>query len=184
MKVSRFNKGHQKLSTQGQQARRSSTQAKPPLTTSRKTPSSTTRSEVKSNERDNARRCFKCQGIGHMASECPSRRNVVIREVSDGEEEFDENVDPVWDAEEIEEYPDEGELFVIRKSVKRDTGERGESKGKYFPHQMHSRKKSLLGDQRKLHQRHVEDVGRKLKLPIEAHPHPYRLQWLNKESDV
>ncbi|KAI4298126.1 hypothetical protein MLD38_040440 [Melastoma candidum] len=131
MKVSRFNKGHQKLSTQGQQARRSSTQAKPPLTTSRKTPSSTTRSEVKSNERDNARRCFKCQGIGHMASECPSRRNVVIREVSDGEEEFDENVDPVWDAEEIEEYPDEGELFVIRK-VLSVTLAREEIKGKVF----------------------------------------------------
>lgn len=45
-----------------------------------------------------------------MASECPSRRNVVIRELSDGEEEFEENIDLVWDAEEIEEYPDEGEL--------------------------------------------------------------------------
>ncbi|KAI4380066.1 hypothetical protein MLD38_006294 [Melastoma candidum] len=73
VKASPFNKG-------------SSSQAKPPLTTSRNTPSSTTRPEVKSNERDNARRCFKCQGIGHMAFECPSRRNVVIRELSDGEE--------------------------------------------------------------------------------------------------
>ncbi|KAI4340732.1 hypothetical protein MLD38_025541 [Melastoma candidum] len=30
----------------------------------------------------------------------------------------------------------------------------------------------------------LRTVVEKLKLPIKAHPHRYRLQWLNKESDV
>ncbi|KAI4380165.1 hypothetical protein MLD38_006386 [Melastoma candidum] len=83
----------------------------------RKTPPSTTRVEVKSNEGDTNRRCSKCQGIWHMAFECPMRRNAVIRELSDGGEEFDENIDPIWAAEEIEEYPEEGELLVVRKAL-------------------------------------------------------------------
>ncbi|KAI4372863.1 hypothetical protein MLD38_011046 [Melastoma candidum] len=105
VKAAPFNKG-------------SSSQATPPSTTTlKRAPPSTTRPEVKSHERNIIRRCFKCQGVGYMASECPTRRNVVIRELSDEEEEFEENADPVWDAEEIEEYPDEGELLVVRKAL-------------------------------------------------------------------
>ncbi|KAI4294771.1 hypothetical protein MLD38_040902 [Melastoma candidum] len=173
VKASPFNKG-------------SSSQVKPPLTTSRKTPSSTTRPEVKSNDRDNARRCFKCQGIGHMASECPTRRNVVIREPSDGEEEFDENVDPVWDAEEIEEYPDEGELLVVRKALS-VTPVKEESQRESIFHTrctVAGKVCLVIVDSGSCTNAVSRTMVEKLKLPIEAHPHPYRLQWLNKESDV
>ncbi|KAI4320315.1 hypothetical protein MLD38_033811 [Melastoma candidum] len=173
VKAAPFNKG-------------SSSQAKPPLTTSRKTPSSTTRPEVKSNERDNARRCFKCQGIGHMASECPTRRNVVIREPSDGEEEFDENVDPVWDAEEIEEYPDEGELLVVRKALSVTPAKEESQRESIFHTRCTVAGKVCLVivDSGSCTNAVSRMMVEKLKLPIEAHPYPYRLQWLNKESDV
>ncbi|KAI4372837.1 hypothetical protein MLD38_011021 [Melastoma candidum] len=164
----------------------SSSQTKPQSMTSRETPSSTTRLEVKSNERDNARRCFKCQGIGPMASECPSRRNVVIRELSDGEEEFDENVDPNWDVEEIEEYSDERELLVVRKALS-VTPARVENPRENIFHTRCTVKGKVclvIVDSGSCINAVSRTIVEKLKLPIETHPHPYRLQWLNKDSDV
>ena len=34
-----------------------------------------------------SRRCFKCQGLGHMAYECPNRRVVALVEKEEAEEE-------------------------------------------------------------------------------------------------
>ncbi|KAI4310483.1 hypothetical protein MLD38_035459 [Melastoma candidum] len=151
-----------------------------------KAPPSTTRPEVKLNERDNARRCFKCQGVGHMASECPSRRNVVIRELSDGEEEFDENVDPIWDVEEIEEYSDEGELLVVRKALS-VTPAREENQRESIFHTrctVEGKVCLVIVDSGSCTNAVSRTMVKKLKLPIEAHPQPYRLQWLNNEIDV
>ncbi|KAI6680962.1 hypothetical protein NL676_034843 [Syzygium grande] len=63
------------------------------------------------------RRCFKCQRYGHIASECPNRRTITLKEVEETNVEEDE---PIWDSDEEEEYveqPDNGELLVIRKSL-------------------------------------------------------------------
>lgn len=164
----------------------SSSQVRPPLTTTRKTPPSATRPEVKSNERDQVRRCFKCQGVGHMASECPTRRNVVLRELPDGEEEFDEQVNPVWDAEEIEEYPDEGELLVIRKALSATPAQEETQRENIFHTRCTVNNKVCLVivDSGSCTNAVSRTMVEKLNLPVEPHPHPYRLQWLSKDSDV
>ena len=36
------------------------------------------------------RRCFKCQGLGHIASECPNRRIIFLAEWEDNKEEEEE----------------------------------------------------------------------------------------------
>ncbi|KAI6685188.1 hypothetical protein NL676_031101 [Syzygium grande] len=63
------------------------------------------------------RRCFKCQGYGYVAFECPNRRTITLKEVEGTKAEEDELV---WDSEEGEEYveqPNDGELLVIRKTL-------------------------------------------------------------------
>ena len=45
------------------------------------------------------RRCFKCQGLGHSALECPNRRVMVL--VKD--EFLDDNEDDLVDDREVEE---------------------------------------------------------------------------------
>ena len=69
-------------------------------------------------------RCFRCQGLGHIASECPNKRIISLAEYQasfeephdhqedeEGENYEEENV------EEVEEGPDEGELLVIRRPL-------------------------------------------------------------------
>ncbi|CAN1788459.1 hypothetical protein LINPERHAP1_LOCUS18058 [Linum perenne] len=56
------------------------------------------------NARPSAIVCFKCQGRGHMARECPNTRAMVLRE---GEVVTDDEEEPI--IEEIEEESSEGE---------------------------------------------------------------------------
>ncbi|KAI4365338.1 hypothetical protein MLD38_021331 [Melastoma candidum] len=121
-----------------------------------------------------------------MASECPTRRNVIIRELSDEEEEFEENADPVWDAEETEEYPDEGKLLVVRKALSVTPAKEESQRESIFHTRCTVAGKVCLVivDSGSCTNAVSRTMVEKLKLPIEAHPHPYRLQWLNKESDV
>ena len=67
------------------------------------------------------RRCFKCQGLGHIASECPNRRIISLAEWEANKEEEEEE-DRVLclmeeDQEEVVEKADDGELLVIRRAL-------------------------------------------------------------------
>ncbi|KAL0462366.1 UNVERIFIED_CONTAM: Transposon Ty3-G Gag-Pol polyprotein [Sesamum latifolium] len=66
----------------------------------------------------NLRRCFKCQGRGHIASECPNRRTMIFNnhgeletegESTDKEESSQEDGDG--------EYAEEGEALVTRRAL-------------------------------------------------------------------
>ena len=68
-----------------------------------------------------ARRCFKCQGLGRIASDCPNQKVVTLMEwqtVEDEEkkEEEEEAVEEEKEEELANEVTgaDEGELLVLR----------------------------------------------------------------------
>jgi len=67
----------------------------------------------------NPRRCFKCQGLGHIASECPNRRIISLAEWEVSKEEEEEGEDHALeeDSEEVVEEADEGELLVLRRAL-------------------------------------------------------------------
>ena len=64
-------------------------------------------------------RCFRCQGRGHIASQCPNKRVMVLRE--DGEYETDEesedNSMPPLEDDDVEEFAIEGPLLVARRAL-------------------------------------------------------------------
>ncbi|GJU59575.1 putative CCCH-type zinc finger family protein [Tanacetum coccineum] len=68
--------------------------------------------QVVGSSSNGARKCFKCQGYGHIASECPNRKVITLMK----EDIIEESALEV-DVRHIEEvvYPDEGEALVIRK---------------------------------------------------------------------
>ena len=100
----------------------------PPINT-KPTPHPTDRSTPKPNfpkpppNPQERRRCYKCQGFGHTASECPSRRVMTMTECQaleevEWKEERKEKEVPLMEVEEqcIEET-DEGELLVLRRAL-------------------------------------------------------------------
>ena len=68
------------------------------------------------------RRCFRCQGLGHIASECPNKRVVTLVEyqayVEEGMEEEGEGEKELYlnePLEEVMEGSNEGKLLVVRR---------------------------------------------------------------------
>jgi len=65
------------------------------------------------------RRCFKCQGLVHIASDCPNRKVItfaewtVVKEVFEEEEKEDNFEDELQETqEEVVEEADKGEMLV------------------------------------------------------------------------
>ncbi|XP_057522136.1 probable receptor-like protein kinase At5g39020 isoform X2 [Amaranthus tricolor] len=131
------------------------------------------------------RRCFKCQGLGHISSECPNRKMVNLVEFDDHQEENEE--DFCDDAELDEEiiYPDEGELLVMRRALSgvkaKDPNPQREAifhtkctvKGKIC---------SLIIDGGSCTNVASKTMVDKLNLTATPHPKPYMIQWLNQNK--
>ncbi|XP_027155217.1 uncharacterized protein LOC113755410, partial [Coffea eugenioides] len=102
-------------------------------------------------------RCFKCQGRGHIASQCPNQRAMII--LPNGEFLTD-------DEDEKEELPsleEEEEALPVNERV-----------GLVVRRALATQVKAA---------NHAQMVE-KLALPTLRHPTPYRLQWLNDSGDV
>ncbi|XP_052888020.1 uncharacterized protein LOC108468222 [Gossypium arboreum] len=100
-------------------------------------------------------KCFKCLERGHIASQCPNRRTMVLRadgkiEIEDEEEKESESASEV---EEDVEQPMEGELLVVKRSL------------------------SLQGAENDLQRENIFHTRCQ-------HPSPYKLQWLNDGGEL
>ena len=83
-----------------------------------------------------SKRCFKCQGLGHIASECPNRRIISLAEWEANKEE-EEKEDHVLclreeDQEEVVKVADEGELLVLRRVMSGHKEEKEEQSENIF----------------------------------------------------
>lgn len=157
-----------------------STSSKPPLTTTKENP-------------PKASKCFKCQGFGHIASNCPTRRTITIvkgeaYEMSEEEEtarEIEEEIEPVYDEEYVP--ADHGESLIIRRSLHT-------APAKEEPWLRHNIFHTRCTAQGKVCDVIIDSgscenvvsnyMVEKLKLPTQNHPHPYNLQWLNKGNEI
>jgi len=78
-------------------------------------------------------KCFRCQGLGHYAHECPNKKAMILR---DGEyiseSEVEKGKESEDDEDEVEKTP-EGELLMIRRLLGHQLKSM-ESKRKHFPH--------------------------------------------------
>jgi len=49
------------------------------------------------------KRCFKCQGLGHIASKCPNRKVITLAEWETAKEDFEEEEKECESEPELEE---------------------------------------------------------------------------------
>jgi len=132
------------------------------------------------------RRCFKCQGLGHIALECPNRRIISLAEWETNKEEEEEE-DHVLsmmeeDQEEVVEEANEGELLVLRRAMSSLKGEKEEQRENIFHSRCTIQGKvcSLIIDGGSCANVASSIMVEKLGLQATAHPHPYNIQWLNQ----
>ena len=134
------------------------------------------------------KRCFRCQGFGHFASECPNKRIVTLAEYQasceehDGENEEGEEQDSNEPLEEVEEGPDEGEMLVIRRAL---SGIASQQEMEQRENLFHTRCTikgkvySLIIDGGSCANVASKTLVEKLKLSVSPHPSPYTIQRLN-----
>jgi len=133
----------------------------------------------------NNRRCFKCQGLGHIVLEFPNRRTISLAKwesCREEEEEEEKEVYFVEEQEEVVEKADEGELLVLRRPFSSQKGDLAEQRENIFRTRCTVQGKvcSLIIDGGICVNVASLSMVEKLGLQATAHPHPYNIQWLNQ----
>lgn len=132
-------------------------------------------------------KCFRCLGLGHIASQCPNKRVMILHENGEveSESEKDDSLDEEEDVEKTE--AENGELLVVKKAlnlqVKVDDTQHRENifhtrclvQGKVC---------TLIIDGGSCTNVVSTEVVEKLNLHTLKHPQPYKLQWLNECGEV
>nr|KYP60414.1 hypothetical protein KK1_022819 [Cajanus cajan] len=137
-------------------------------------------------------KCFKCLGRGHIASQCPTKKTMVLK-AQDHYSILDESTsssssseDEAIDSEE-EILPCEGNLLLVRRILSNESSEIDQSQKENV---FHTRCKvlentcSLIVDNGSSSNCCSTRLVDKLALTTKPHPKPYKMQWTNEERGI
>lgn len=138
--------------------------------------------------------CFKCRGKGHIASECPNKRSMILLPdgdvITDDEAATQTGVDygePTYDDYEVE-VEDEQLTLVTRRVLSvsaKDDDEHAQRESIFHTRcHIHDKVCSLIIDSGSCTNVASTILVHKLSLPTSKHPHPYKLHWLNDSGEV
>nr|KYP50850.1 hypothetical protein KK1_027315 [Cajanus cajan] len=139
-------------------------------------------------------KCFKCLGRGHIASQCPTKKVMIMRghdiyssqdeattSSSNSEEEASDQEEGVEST-----FPYEGELLMIRRLLNNQPSDTLSQRENIF----HTRCKvlnsacSLIVDSGSWCNCCSTRLVEKLGLTTSPHPKPYQLHWINEDGDL
>ena len=127
------------------------------------------------------RRCFKCQGLRHIASEGPNRRIISLAEWEASKKEEEEEDREIClmeeDQEEVVEEANDGELLVLRRALSSLKGDKEEQRENIFHSRCMVQGKvcSLIIDGGSYANVASSNMVEKLNLQVMTHPHPYNI---------
>nr|XP_027101382.1 uncharacterized protein LOC113721872 [Coffea arabica] len=165
--------------------------SRPPFTkTDSKVVSKPTIETSKPRNRDT--KCWRSQGVGHIASQCPNPRAMLVLPngdiVTDDEEEDYKDMPPLVEEEdEIEEVPTQDKVgLVARRALATQASKDELQRDNIFYTRCHVTNKvcSLVIDPGSCTNVASALMVKKLNLPTSEHPRPYKLQWLNNSGEV
>ena len=131
---------------------------------------STPKSPIKSS----SKKCFKCLGYGHIASNCPSKRNMYAH-------------NGIVVSEHESESPLEGDLLVVRRLLGQVLQPVDENQRENIFHTRCLTQNnicSLIVDGGSCANVASTRVVDKLGLPTISHTKPYKLQWLSEVGEI
>ncbi|KAH7682941.1 Zinc finger CCHC-type protein [Dioscorea alata] len=171
--------GFRPLSKEGSFNQGSSSTSRPSKNVKPFTPRSLNKGESSKQQgppNTSSRKCFKCQGYGHIAADCPNRKiiSLVEEEIEEGSNE-DEVV-----------HADEGELLVCLSLNVQLLQEDDWLRHNIFHTRCTCRGKvcDVIIDGGSFENVISSDMVDKLQLKTKDHPHPYRLTWLEKKKEI
>ncbi|KAL4386441.1 hypothetical protein GQ457_09G015450 [Hibiscus cannabinus] len=132
--------------------------------------------------------CFKCLGRGHIASQCPNRNTMLLRDdgevESEQEEEENEN-DAIQEEEELE-HAVEGEALIVKRSLSMQPMEGDEQRENIFHTRCHigGNVCFVIIDGGSCTNVASTLMVEKLGLATTKHLRPYKLQWLNDGGEL
>ncbi|XP_073016269.1 uncharacterized protein [Primulina eburnea] len=135
-------------------------------------------------------RCFRCQGLGHIASECPNKRVMILNDYGEYESHSEGDDDDEMPAL---EDPDEeyeavvGEALVTRRIMSAQVKEEETNQRENLFHTrcfVNGKVCNLIIDGGSCTNVASSEMVEKLGLPTLKHSQPYRLQWLNDCAEV
>jgi hypothetical protein len=135
-------------------------------------------------------KCFKCLGRGHIASQCPNKRAMILRSNGDVETESESDDDSLTSSKaesDGEEYPVNGVALVTRRALNVQVKEENEvQRDNIFQTRCLIKDKvcSMIIDGGSCTNVASKTMVEKLNLHTMKHPRPYKLQWLNENGEV
>ncbi|XP_024009444.1 uncharacterized protein LOC112084526 [Eutrema salsugineum] len=129
--------------------------------------------------------CFKCQGKGHYARECPNQRVMILK--SNGKYESQDEGEEAEDTDkDIVDYPDQGELLVVRRALSALFEPETIQRENIFHSRctINAKVCSLIIDGGSCTNVASKYLVDKLGLTKTKHPRPYKLKWLNDETEL
>ncbi|XP_019424177.1 PREDICTED: uncharacterized protein LOC109333228 [Lupinus angustifolius] len=142
--------------------------------------------QMESNQRSRDVKCFKCLGHGHIASQCPTRRTMILknREVESQSEAYSDEDDA--HGEEDDAIP-EGDLFMVRRLLGSQIKEHDTSQREKIFHTrcfVEGKLCSSIIDSVSCENVFSARLVSKLNLVTKSNPTPYQLQWLSEVGEM
>ncbi|XP_028223089.1 uncharacterized protein LOC114404211, partial [Glycine soja] len=131
-------------------------------------------------------KCFKCLGRGHIASECPTRRTMIMKadgEITSESEISEEEVEE----EEYEEEAMQGDMLMVRRMLGNQMQPLDDNQRENIFHTrcvINGKLCSLIVDGGSCTNVASSTLVTKLNLETKPHPRPYKLQWLSEDEEV
>ena len=132
-------------------------------------------------------KCFKCQGRGHRASQCPNKRVMILRDNGEIESDDIESMPPMQGVDDEEYVVVQGELLVARRALSMQVKEYDKvQRENIFHTRYHVQNKicSVITDRGSCTNIASITMVEKLGLPTIKHPRPSKFQWLNDSGEI
>ncbi|XP_040863604.1 uncharacterized protein [Glycine max] len=133
-------------------------------------------------------KCFKCLGRGHIASQCPTKKIMLLKEDGEIISESSSESAPSSDEEEYEEEREsEVDLFMIRRILDSQAVELDDGQIKNIFHAkclIQGKLCSLIIDSGSCANVASARLVSKMNLETKPHPRSYKLQWLSEDDEI